>query len=213
MATKRPDGRVEPGQRISSAFSARAWNRAQDAADVVLGARTSVSVDGVRLPMSPWVVVYAQPDVGTPRFGAPYYLGARQVKIPDQPLQGITPFTETPQDAERQIIDRNDMQALLSASYTHRLNPVTSMVGVCIDPLNSLFCIRGIVPVRVMAPTITATAVLASNLSCAVIYEYQNHSYARLVSAGGFRVQPITPLPPAGGAALSPTQGWGIAML
>ena len=40
MATKRPDGRVEPGQRISSAFSARAWNRAQDAADVVLGART-----------------------------------------------------------------------------------------------------------------------------------------------------------------------------
>ena len=40
MATKRPDGRVQPGQRISSAFSARAWNRAQDAADVVLGART-----------------------------------------------------------------------------------------------------------------------------------------------------------------------------
>lgn len=40
MATKRPDGRVEPGQRISSAFSARAWNRAQDAADLVLGART-----------------------------------------------------------------------------------------------------------------------------------------------------------------------------
>ena len=42
MATKRPDGRVEPGQRISSAFSARAWNRAQDAADVVLGARTGM---------------------------------------------------------------------------------------------------------------------------------------------------------------------------
>ena len=40
MASKRPDGRVEPGQRISSAFSARAWNRAQDAADLVLGART-----------------------------------------------------------------------------------------------------------------------------------------------------------------------------
>lgn len=43
MATKRPDGRVEPGQRISSAFSARAWNRAQDAADVVLGARTGAT--------------------------------------------------------------------------------------------------------------------------------------------------------------------------
>jgi hypothetical protein len=43
MASKRPDGRVEPGQRISSAFSARAWNRAQDAADVVLGAKTGAT--------------------------------------------------------------------------------------------------------------------------------------------------------------------------
>lgn len=35
----RPDGRVQPGQRLDSAFSARAWNRAQDAADLVLGDR------------------------------------------------------------------------------------------------------------------------------------------------------------------------------
>jgi hypothetical protein len=33
----RPDGRIEKGQRLGSAISARAWNRAQDAADVVLG--------------------------------------------------------------------------------------------------------------------------------------------------------------------------------
>ena len=50
MATKRPDGRVEPGQRISSAFSARAWNRAQDAADVVLGARTGMTA-GPGMPL------------------------------------------------------------------------------------------------------------------------------------------------------------------
>ena len=35
----RADGRVKPGQNISTAFSARAWNRAQDAADVVLSGR------------------------------------------------------------------------------------------------------------------------------------------------------------------------------
>lgn len=35
----RADGRVQPGQRLDSAFSARAWNRAQDAADLVLGDR------------------------------------------------------------------------------------------------------------------------------------------------------------------------------
>jgi len=38
----RPDGRIEKGQRLASAISARAWNRAQEAADRVLGAGTGV---------------------------------------------------------------------------------------------------------------------------------------------------------------------------
>lgn len=33
-----PHGRIEPGQPLESAISARAWNRAQDAADIVMGA-------------------------------------------------------------------------------------------------------------------------------------------------------------------------------
>jgi hypothetical protein len=41
----RPDGRIEKGQRLSSAISAKAWNRAQEAADRVLGAGTGFSVD------------------------------------------------------------------------------------------------------------------------------------------------------------------------
>jgi hypothetical protein len=40
----RPDGRIEPGQKLASAISARAWNRAQDAADIVLGERTGAVV-------------------------------------------------------------------------------------------------------------------------------------------------------------------------
>jgi hypothetical protein len=36
--------RVEAGQPISEAFSATGWNRAQDAADIVLGARPGVSL-------------------------------------------------------------------------------------------------------------------------------------------------------------------------
>jgi hypothetical protein len=39
----RNDGRIEKGQRLSSAISARAWNRAQQAADIVLGVEPSVS--------------------------------------------------------------------------------------------------------------------------------------------------------------------------
>jgi len=38
----RPDGRIEKGQRLATAISARAWNRAQDAADRVLGAAPGV---------------------------------------------------------------------------------------------------------------------------------------------------------------------------
>jgi hypothetical protein len=37
----RGDGRIEPGQPINTAISARAWNRAQDAADIVLGTTPS----------------------------------------------------------------------------------------------------------------------------------------------------------------------------
>jgi hypothetical protein len=45
----RPDGRLEPGQPLRGAISARAWNRAQDAADIVLGANTGVTAgEGVR---------------------------------------------------------------------------------------------------------------------------------------------------------------------
>jgi hypothetical protein len=40
----KPDGRIEKGQRLSTAISARAWNRAQDAADIVLGVRPGFSV-------------------------------------------------------------------------------------------------------------------------------------------------------------------------
>jgi hypothetical protein len=41
----RPDGRIEKGQRLGAAISARAWNRAQDAADIVLGNRPSINAD------------------------------------------------------------------------------------------------------------------------------------------------------------------------
>lgn len=44
----KPDGRIEKGQRLSTAISARAWNRAQDAADIVLGVRPGVAAGDLR---------------------------------------------------------------------------------------------------------------------------------------------------------------------
>lgn len=40
----RRDGRIEAGQPLRTAISAAAWNRAQDAADIVLGQRPGFTV-------------------------------------------------------------------------------------------------------------------------------------------------------------------------
>jgi hypothetical protein len=65
----RPDGRIEPGQPLRGAISARAWNRAQDAADLVLGAHAGVTAisgqyDSCRLVAA--VRVSGQCSPGTP---------------------------------------------------------------------------------------------------------------------------------------------------
>lgn len=54
---RRKDGRIEPGQSLRGAISARAWNRAQDAADVVLGGRPGFASDGVQGIRGPYDVV------------------------------------------------------------------------------------------------------------------------------------------------------------
>jgi hypothetical protein len=52
----KPDGRIEKGQRLSTAISARAWNRAQDAADIVLGVRPGLEA-GMPAPFQYALVV------------------------------------------------------------------------------------------------------------------------------------------------------------
>ena len=65
----RPDGRIEPGQPLRGAISARAWNRAQDAADLVLGANPGTTgVSGSQV-LTPYTWVYCQPSVTVARWG------------------------------------------------------------------------------------------------------------------------------------------------
>lgn len=61
----RNDGRLEKGQRLSGAISARAWNRAQDAADRVLGARPGFAADGPGGTSAPYTWVYAKNASGS----------------------------------------------------------------------------------------------------------------------------------------------------
>ena len=61
---RRNDGRVEPGQSLKTAFSAKAWNRAQDAADVVL--KTLGGVQGQEVPRQalPYTWILARNETG-----------------------------------------------------------------------------------------------------------------------------------------------------
>lgn len=68
----RPDGRIEPGQPLRGAISARAWNRAQDAADMVLGSRTGFAADAAG-------------------GHAPY--GRVEMLLQNTGMQGISPYT------------------------------------------------------------------------------------------------------------------------
>lgn len=65
---RRNDGRIEPGQPLRGAISAKAWNRAQDAADVVLGQRPSVFAGGVRGPEPPHNACPCMPSVAVDRW-------------------------------------------------------------------------------------------------------------------------------------------------
>lgn len=66
----RHDGRVESGQKISTAFSARAWNRAQDAADIVLGDRTRFGAEDFGIQFAKNVVLVRNSTGSTvERFG------------------------------------------------------------------------------------------------------------------------------------------------
>lgn len=65
----RPDGRIEPGQPLRGAISARAWNRAQDAADIVLGAYAGTEGSSGSPVLKPYTWVYCKSSVTVARWG------------------------------------------------------------------------------------------------------------------------------------------------
>lgn len=65
----RPDGRIEPGQPLRGAISARAWNRALDAADVVMGDRYGVGGESGGGGLKPYTWAYCKASVTVERWG------------------------------------------------------------------------------------------------------------------------------------------------
>jgi hypothetical protein len=96
---KRQDGRIEPGQKLSGAISARAWNRAQDAADIVLAERTGFGAEpGAGLPdrLARNVILFVPAQVGRRvRFGMIVRLNGNTDNSPNNygPLGAVAPTT------------------------------------------------------------------------------------------------------------------------
>ena len=99
----RPDGRIEKGQRLATAISARAWNRAQDAADRVLGVQTGAVAD----PASKFESTLRAPVLLASGTDFPFAVVDISIAI----LPGIRaaslspPFTQLPHDDDKGLAE------------------------------------------------------------------------------------------------------------
>ena len=93
------DGRVRAGQSIATAFSARAWNRAQDAADILLNARPAMAAEASGLERAPnFVMIKNDTGENLKRFGV---LGISGVVI--NPSGGTLEGTNAASSAAREF--------------------------------------------------------------------------------------------------------------
>lgn len=92
----RPDGRIEPGQPLRSAISARAWNRAQDAADLVLGQQGGITAGTSAAVPRPYTWVHCKPSVTVARWGIVAITGVAITPTSDSNAEATKSFQDTP---------------------------------------------------------------------------------------------------------------------
>lgn len=93
----RADGRIQPGQKLTSAVSARAWNRAQDAADLVLGQMPNMAADVENPYGPPFHYVYCRNNTAqaVPRFGV-LRIGGVEIQPGASTAPGTSQFLQMP---------------------------------------------------------------------------------------------------------------------
>jgi hypothetical protein len=132
----RPDGRIEKGQRLGTAISARAWNRAQEAADRVLKAAPGVEADGGGAYGAPYskikvVAIFNDQFPAWPRW-SPVFLSPV--------LDGYSPTTNPTTSEQRTATTSFEAMPILWASGAEMANntPDARMAGVLLEPLAAL---------------------------------------------------------------------------
>jgi hypothetical protein len=120
----RQDGRIEQGQSLRSAISARAWNRAQDAADIVLGQRYGTMAGPIRDGETATVVIPIRNQSGA----AVPWLGVLGISGPlISPVNGS--LTGSDPDS------RNARQFVSQPAVNGRIPQVGDAVVVCMEPI------------------------------------------------------------------------------
>jgi hypothetical protein len=125
---KRQDGRIEPGQKLSGAISARAWNRAQDAADIVLAERTGFGAGGQSLSELARNIVLVRNDSGqdVPWLGV-LGLGAPVIS----PVGGTLGGTDSASSLAREFVSKPALSGGTPSLVTY------SSFAVAMEPIRS----------------------------------------------------------------------------
>ena len=92
----RNDGRIEKGQPLRTAISARAWNRAQEAADRVLGAQPGTAGDGASVTSAPYTWVYGQSSSAVTRWAVMAITGVAVAPTSDDNADATKQFQSMP---------------------------------------------------------------------------------------------------------------------
>ncbi len=149
----RADGRVRPGQNLATAFSARAWNRAQDAADAVLGDRGGLAAASEGIDRVPnFIMISNQSGHSVPRLGV---LGIDGVLI--NPSGGTLTGT-APADARAKEFARRPVLSGITPNISHR-----ERFAVLLEPA---------------APNAVVRAVVSGVFACLVQVVNTNHAFA-----------------------------------
>ena len=164
----RPDGRIEPGQPLRGAISARAWNRAQDAADLVLGEQGGMTAGGSSTVLKPYTWVHCKPSFTVARWDIVAITGVEVTPTSDSNAAATKTFEDTP------VVTGGTPSA------------TTTAWGVAVEPIESgkigRLAVAGVVQIK------------ASELSkaggCQVIWKDTN--WALIATGGGLRMGSIS---------------------
>jgi hypothetical protein len=92
----RADGRLEPGQPLGGAISARAWNRAQDAADLVMGRQGGFTAGEAAGPSLPYTWVHCKASTTFARWAVVAITGVEITPTSSDSDAATKSFQDTP---------------------------------------------------------------------------------------------------------------------